>query len=99
MKLRVLPSAVGDLGAGRSFYSQHGEELGEYFLDSLFADIDSLAVYAGVHKQLWGYHRMLARRFPFAIYYKIDGDVCTVWRVLDCRQSPRRVRGALQGCV
>ena len=97
MKLLVLPSAIGDLGAGRSFYSLHGEELGGYFLNSLFADIDALAIHAGVHTQLWGFHRMLARRFPFAIYYKIDGDVCTIWRVLDCRQSPHRVRGALQG--
>lgn len=78
MKLRVLPFAIGDLRDGRSFYSQHGEEVGDYFLDSLFADIDSLAVYAGVHMQLWGFHRMLARRFPFAIYYKVDGDVCTI---------------------
>ena len=97
MRLRVLPSAIGDLGAGRSFYAQHGEELRDYHLDSLASDIDSLAIYAGVHVQLWGFHRMLARRFPFAIYYKVDGDVCTIWRVLDCRQSPRRVRGALQG--
>ncbi len=96
MKLRVLPSAIGDLRAGRSFYSEHGEEVGEYFFDSVFADIDSLTVYAGVHMQLWGFHRMLARRFPFAIYYKLDDDFCTIWRVLDCRQSPRRVRGALQ---
>jgi len=97
MKLRVLPSAIGDLSAGRTFYAQHGEGVGDYFLDSLSADIDSLAVYAGAHMQLWGFHRMLARHFPFAVYYKVEGDVCTIWRVLDCRQSPRRVRGALRG--
>lgn len=49
MRLRVLPSAIGDLRAGGSFYSEHGGEVGDYFLDSLFADIDSLTVYAGVH--------------------------------------------------
>ena len=92
MQLRILPSAFGDLERGRAFYAQHGGELGDYFLDSLFADIDSLALYAGIHMMVWGFHRMLARRFPFAIYYKVDGDVCTVWRILDCRRRPSRVR-------
>jgi hypothetical protein len=95
MQLRILPSAFGDLDRGRAFYAQHGEELGDYFLDSLFADIDSLALYAGIHMIVWGFHRMLARRFPYAIYYKVDGDVCTVWRVLDCRRNPHALRGAL----
>jgi hypothetical protein len=38
---------------------------------------------------------MLARRFPYTIYYRVDGDVCTVWRVLDCRSRPSRTRRAL----
>jgi plasmid stabilization system protein ParE len=96
MQLRILPSAFDDLDRGRSFYAQHGEELGDYFLDSLFADIDSLALYAGIHIQVWSFHRMLARRFPYAIYYRVDADVCTVWRVLDCRTRPSRVRQALK---
>src|SRR5665213_2635577 len=96
MQLRILPSAISDLDAGRAFYAPHGDELGDYFLDSLFADIDSLALYPGVHMKLWGFHRMLARRFPYAIYYKVDSNVCTIWRVLDCRRSPRRVRRALR---
>ena len=97
MRLRILQSALGDLDRGREFYAQHGEELGDYFLDSVFADIDALALYAGIHIQIWGFHRMLARRFPYAIYYKVDGDVCTVWRVLDCRRRPSLTRKALGG--
>ena len=64
MRLRILPSALGGLDQGRAFYAEHGQELGDYFLDSLFADIDSLALYAGIHIQVWGFHRMLSRRFP-----------------------------------
>ena len=64
MQLRILPSAFGDLDRGRAFYAQHGEELGDYFLDSLFADIDSLALYAGIHIQVWNFHRMLCPAVP-----------------------------------
>jgi plasmid stabilization system protein ParE len=97
VRLRILPSALGDLDRGREFYALHGEELGDHFLDSLFADIEALALYAGVHIRVWGFHRMLARRFPYAIYYRVDDQVCTVWRVLDCRRSPSRLRAALGG--
>jgi len=96
MQLRILPSAFEDLNRGRAFYAEHGEELGEYFLDYLFADIDSLVLYAGIHFKVWGYHRMLARRFPCAIYYKVDADLCVIWRVLDCRQQPGRTRQAVK---
>ena len=94
MRLRILPSAL-DLDLGRLFYAQHAESLGAYFLDSLFDDIDGLALSAGIHIQIWGFHRVLSRRFPSAIYYKIEGDVCIVWRVLDCRRRPSRLRQAL----
>lgn len=75
MQPRILRSAFGDLDQGRAFYAQHGEELGDYFLDSLFTDIESLVLYAGIHVQIWGFHRMLSRRFPYAIYCKLDADV------------------------
>ena len=96
MRLRILKSAFQDLDRSRAFYAQHGDELGDYFLDSLFADIDSLTLFAGIHVQVWGFYRMLARRFPYAIYYKVDADVCTVWRVLDCRSRPSHVRRTLR---
>ena len=95
MRLRILRSAITDLQRGRDFYAEHGEDAGNHFLDCLFADIDSLALYAGVHIQVWGFYRMLAKRFPYAIYYKVEGDLCVVWRVLDCRRNPRRLREAL----
>ncbi len=96
MRLRILPSAFDDLDVGRSFYAQHAQDLGAYFFDSLFADIDASAVCAGVHIQSQDSRRMLSRRFPYAIYYKVDGDVCTVWRVLDCRRRPSRLQQALR---
>ena len=67
MKIKILISAVKDLEAGRLFYEKQGEGLGEYFFDTLFSDIDSLALFGGVHRKVYGYHRSLSRRFPFAI--------------------------------
>jgi hypothetical protein len=57
-----------DLYESRLFYEKQVEGLGEYFFDSLFSDIDSSMLYGGIHPTVFGYHRMLSKRFPYAIY-------------------------------
>ena len=97
MKLRILDSALEDLNCGRQFYERQGEGLGAYFLDSLFAEIESLIWYAGIHRKVFGFHRLIARRFPYGVYYRVeDAGVAVVWRVLDLRRSPGAVRKALE---
>lgn len=64
MKVRVLRLALEDLAAGRRFYDRQHAGVGSYFFDSLFSEIDSLVLHAGIHPIRHGYHRLLARRFP-----------------------------------
>ena len=66
MKVRVLRPAFDDLGSGREFYNKQQEGVWQYFFDSIFSEIDSLVLYAGIHHIQFGFHRMLARRFPYA---------------------------------
>jgi len=97
MRIKILFSALEDLSKGRLFYEKQGEGLGEYFFDSLFSDIDSLMLYGGIHPKVFGYYRMLSKRFPYAIYYKFgEGPVVMVWRVLDLRRDPKRIRQSLE---
>lgn len=97
MKVQILPSARRDLVIGYRFYELQDAGLGNYFLDSLFADIDSLVLYAGVHQIFQArYHRMLARRFPFAIYYRVESETAVVYAVLDCRRDPAWTRERLK---
>lgn len=95
MKLRILRAALEDLASAREFYDRQAEGIGDYFFDSLFAEIDSLTLYAGIHAVHLGYHRLVARRFPFCIYYRVSGDEVTVYRVLDARRDPVRNRRSL----
>lgn len=96
MKIQILSVAASDLAAGRDFYEQQQSGLGQYFLDTLFSDIEALLLDAGVHVQYLGYFRALSRRFPYAIYYKINGDHIEIWRVLDCCENPKRTKTALR---
>lgn len=54
---------------GFSFYEEQSPGLGTYFLDTLFSDIDSLALYGGIHPIIHGFHRALSKRFPFLCSY------------------------------
>jgi len=70
MKIVYLKAAKQDLLEGFSFYESKKEGLGPYFLESIYSDIDSLYLYAGIHSMHFEkYYRLLSKRFPFAIYY------------------------------
>ncbi len=95
MNLRILDLAEADLLRGFRFYERKSQGVGWYFLDSLYAEIESLRLYAGIHRKYLGYFRMLSRRFPYAIYYRIVDEEVQVWRVLDCRRNPGWIRRQL----
>lgn len=91
MRLELSEDAKADLESGRAFYERQSPGLGEYFLDTLFSDLESLHLYAGTHPKKFGrFHRLLSKRFPFAIYYEVEGDLILVGAILDCRRKPMR---------
>jgi hypothetical protein len=92
MRVQILDEAQRDLVEGYRFYEGQGEGLGDYFLDSLFSDIDSLHFYAGIHHVYFGYNRLLSKRFPFAVYYRVENEIARVYAVLDCRREPSWTR-------
>lgn len=96
MKIEILDEAEVDLMEGFQFYENQDAGLGVYFLDSLYSDIDSLRLHGGIHRVVFGHHRSLSKRFPFAIYYAVDGDLVRVHAVLDCRRDPSWIRKRLK---
>lgn len=96
MRIQILDEAEEDLVSGYCFYTGQAAGLGEYFLNSLYADIDALHIYAGIHEKYANrYYRMLASRFPFAIYYTLAEQTVYVHAVLDSRRNPAWVRKRL----
>jgi plasmid stabilization system protein ParE len=95
VKIRILSPAEDDLEDGYRFYARQAPGLGSYFLDCLYSDIDSLIYFGGIHPVVLGYHRLLSKRFPFAVYYRLRKDVVVVYAVLDCRRNPNWARRRL----
>jgi hypothetical protein len=97
MNVRIEALAIADLVEGYGFYKDGAEGLGDYFLASLFSEIEAIRIFGGIHrKEYRGLHRALCRRFPFAIYYSIVNREVVVKAVLDCRKRPSWTRRRLK---
>lgn len=91
----VLAEAAEDLLQAGVFYDEQQPGIGDYCIDSLLADIESLALYHGIHRRHLGLYRMLAHRFPFGIYYRETEQETQVLAVLDLRRNPSWIRKEL----
>jgi len=88
VEIRLLETAKEDLREGWNFYELASAGLGDYFLDCIQADVRSLEVFAGIHEMSEGFHRMLVKRFPFAVYYLLERQIIEIYAILDCRRDP-----------
>jgi hypothetical protein len=93
MKLQIEASARADLVEGYQYYEDIEEGLGDYFLATLYSDIESLRIFGGIHSNAYkNLHRALSKKFPFAVYYTIEKESVVVRAVLDCRRDPSWIR-------
>ncbi|AHF93917.1 hypothetical protein OPIT5_30845 [Opitutaceae bacterium TAV5] len=97
MQLEILESARDDLSTGFEFYARKEPWLGPYFLETVFSAIESLKLHAGAHRKVYGYHRALTDRFPYAIYYSYEPPRVRIRAVVDCRRDPSWISAHLRG--
>lgn len=55
MLIELHRLAEEELFSGYQFYERQSANLGSYFLDSLYADLESHAIYAGIHRTVFGF--------------------------------------------
>ena len=96
MIVEIRDEARSDLRAGYKFYEEQAAGLGRYFLECIFSDIDALTLVTGIHESVDGYQRMLSKRFPYAIFYEVVGNVVRISAILDCRRDPDWIHKRLQ---
>ncbi len=95
-KLVIAPEVEQDLAEGSTWYEARRAGLGEEFLGCIDACIAAILrmpeMQAVVHEQ---YRRVLARRFPYAVFYKYAGGTVTVYAVFHCSRDPSKWRQRL----
>ena len=95
MHVELRVEARDDLVDAAAFYDGQRDGLGDHFIDSLFSDLKRLESEAGIHEIVYGLHRKLSERFPFAIYYRVADPVVDVVAILDCRRDPDAIKRRL----
>jgi len=96
VELILAPEAEIDLTEAYAWYENRRAGLGEEFLSSVDACLESIRrqpeMYRPVHET---YRRALVRRFPFAIFYEYAEAAVTVYSVFHTSRDPEKWRQRL----
>jgi plasmid stabilization system protein ParE len=94
--LRFLPEVDNDVWSGRTWYEGKLAGLGEEFLRVFYACSQELTdnplAYPKIHRE---FRRRLLRRFPYAVYFRIESETIVIFGVFHCARDPRRLRREL----
>ncbi len=95
--LRFLPEVEQDVIAAYVWYEEKAPGLGEELLRMFYACAREIPrnplLYAKVYCQ---FRRRLLRRFPYAIYFRIEGSEIIVFGLFHCARDPRTIRATLR---
>ncbi len=95
-RLVVTPEAEDDLGEIFTWYETHRAGLGHEFLlqvDAGFRFIErSPATFA---EQYRGVRRYLLRRFPYKVFYHVEGDLVVVLAIIFGGRDPNWIKRRL----
>lgn len=84
----VRPEAEADLVEAREWYDRQSDGLGADFLlcvEEVFQQIDRMpAIHQVVYQDV---RKALTRRFPYVVYYRVEGEDVIVFAVLHCRRD------------
>ncbi len=94
--LRFLPEDEDDVVAGYQWYESKAAGLGEEFLRLFYASSSDIPrnplIYRAVYRD---FRRRLLRRFPYAIYFRLESDCVVIAGVFHCARAPQAIGQSL----
>jgi plasmid stabilization system protein ParE len=87
----VRPAAAADIEEAFLWYERKRPGLGEEFLEIVNAAMGDIAAHPARHPVIYrNTRRLLLRRFPYALYYRVHDDDIIVVACMHGRRSPKR---------
>jgi toxin ParE1/3/4 len=91
--LAFRPKVAVELEEAAEWYSIQKPGLGDDFLAHFWKDIDSIAEAPLRWPKYFGpVRRYVMSRFPYLIYYEVDGEIVRILRVVHASRDPEAVR-------
>ncbi len=92
----VLFEAEQDATDAYNWYESHEPGLGEEFLRCIEICILSIRRNPELYRKAFDdFRRVLARRFPYAIFYEYENNHVFIYAVFHCSQDPNKWRTRL----
>ncbi len=89
MKLYYTDRARNDLEIAFEWYEKQRRGLGYEFLDCVEVTVKDIRIFPEMYNICYSkFRRCLTRRFPFSIFYSIEGKEIIIHSVYDNRQDP-----------
>ena len=96
--LRFLQEIEEDAIAGYRWYEEKAKGLGDEFLLVFYDGIEQVLEYPLAYARGFDdFRRYLLRRYPYAIYYQIEGNQVIIFGLFHCARDPRTIKSKLQG--
>lgn len=90
LRIRVTPEAQADLTEGRDWYDTISPGLGADFLEEVEAALRSAADWPNAAPVVAGtMRRSLVARFPYGVYYAVEGEDLVLLGCVHVRRHPR----------
>lgn len=95
--IRLRPELLDDAAEAYAWYEDRVEGLGDEFLKAFYAAIAKIqrepAFFRMVHSD---FRRVLLKRFPYFLYYRIEMDTVVFVLLFHCARHPRVMRRELR---
>jgi plasmid stabilization system protein ParE len=94
VEIRFRGEAAEDVVATKIWYNERVKGLGEEFEEALKDVVGVISRHPEAFPEIAAAHRRaLLSRFPYALYYRVQGESIEVVACLHQRRSPTRWRG------
>ncbi len=94
--LRFLPEVEDDAVAGYAWYEEKTRGLGDEFLRTFYACANEVQraplLSPKLHQE---FRRRLLRRFPYAVYFRIEDEEIVVFGLFHCARDPQTIGAKL----
>ena len=90
-ELIIRPEALEDIDQAYGWYKRRQAGLGERFLRHLDDCLSAICRSPNAHAIVYAhYRRAVVRRFPYVVFYEVEGERVNVYSIFHTSQKPRK---------
>jgi toxin ParE1/3/4 len=85
----ITPDAERDLAEAKRWYERQHRGLGEEFLLCVEEALDRIRLLPEAYREVApGVRRVIVKRFPYGLYYRVDPDQIAIIALYHCKRDP-----------